>query len=294
MKILLFGGDGQLGRELTERAQLLNFEIVAPVITEVDIANQQQVRHLVEQTAPSLIINCAAYTNVDAAESDSQSAYRVNRDGTLYLAEAAKRQAIRMIHVSTDYVFNGASKSAFSELDQTSPLNVYGRSKLEGERAMLEVLGSDGLVVRTSWLHGRHGANFVRTMIQLFKERDLVKVVDDQVGCPTWAGWLADVLLDLSRLPVGGVMHASNAGAVSWFGFAQHIFELLAPELEQIRKIKIEKQSTKESNRPATRPAYSVLDCSLLERTLGQKAISWQQGLENHLKDLGYLGGRSR
>lgn len=288
MKILLFGASGQLGHEINSRGIDLEFEMVCPVQSELDISEAEQVLFIAEKTKPDLIINTAAYTAVDQAESERALAFAVNRDGAAAVARAALRVGCRMLHVSTDYVFSGEGDRPLSEDSPTGPLNVYGQSKLEGEREVLEILGDRALIVRTSSLHGKHGANFVHTMIKLFRERESVSVVHDQLMSPCWAGWLAEVLLDLGRIPASGVVHASCAGALSWYDFAQAILDIVKAKDTQAGRCRLERIDAKQFARPARRPRYSVLDCSRLAGLLGRRPISWQEGLRAHLAELGY------
>jgi len=234
------------------------------------------------------VINCAAYTNVDGAERDIAGAMRINRDGALYAAQAAKDCGARMIHVSTDYVFDGKLRRPLREEDPTAPLGVYGQSKLEGEEKIRGMTGLCSSIVRTSWLHGRSGKNFVQTMLRLFAEQPVIKVVNDQFGSPTWTGWLADVLLDLSRMDVHGVLHATCSGETNWYDFTQEILRLVRDQVPTLKVSAIEPQTTAQAARLAQRPAYSVLDCGKLEGLLGRKAMSWQDGLRNHLLELGF------
>jgi len=288
MKILLFGGAGQLGWEVRARALDLNFEVVAPIVTELDINNYEQVIFLADHSKPDVIINCAAYTAVDKAEVERDLAFAINLDGTRNVARAASKVGCRAIHVSTDYVFSGDGSVPLKESDQTGPQGVYGESKLAGELALHEELGERGLVVRTSSLHGRHGENFVHTMIKLFSEREVVKVVTDQWMSPTWAGWLAEALLDLTRIDCGGIIHASGSGGVSWFDFAAAILESIKPSVPNAARVRLETTTAAEFARPAPRPRYSVFDCSKLTSVLGRAPISWQDGLRNHLAELGH------
>lgn len=290
MKILLFGGSGQLGFELIKRASALNFEIASPVKQEVNVSNKEQVLFLAKQIKPDVIVNSAAYTAVDKAETEPEKAYLINRDGALHAALAAKASGSKLIHISTDYVFDGAGNESLSENSPVNPINIYGKSKLAGEQAVQEVLGERALVVRTSWLHGKHGTNFVQTMLRLFKEQEELKVVRDQIGCPTWAGWLAEVVLDLTRLDVGGVLHAANSGQASWFDFANAILEFVKPSLPGLKVKQIQSQTSQQLQRPAPRPKFSVLNCSRLQKLLGRDLMSWQEGLKNHLRDLEILG----
>ncbi|MFM1848306.1 MAG: hypothetical protein RL417_1780 [Pseudomonadota bacterium] len=286
MRILLFGGSGQLGYEIEKRAYDLNFEIVSPVISEVNIADLDQVVFLARKFKPELILNSAAYTAVDKAEEQRVEAFQVNRDGAAHTAEAAKAVGARLIHISTDYVFAGDGDTPLSEEAPVGPKNVYGASKLAGEEAVLDILGERALVVRTSSLHGQRGENFVHTMLKLFSERSVVRVVDDQFMSPTWAGWLAEALLDLAKLGAHGIFHASCAGAISWYDFAAEIQALADPHLSDGSVCRLERTTVAEFPRPAPRPRYSVMDCSKLSKTLGRRPISWREGLQAHLRDI--------
>lgn len=286
MKILLFGSSGQLGQEVIIRAKALHFPVVAPVETELDIGDRDAVQFIANKARADLAVNCAAYTAVDKAEEEEELAYKVNRDGVLHIAQAAKEAGSRMIHISTDYVFDGTSKIPLTEDAHPAPLNIYGASKLAGEHVVRELLGSQALIVRTSSLHGQRGANFVHTMIKLFGERDLVRVVSDQYMCPTWAGWLAEVLMDLGRLSCSGIVHACGAGVVSWYEFAKAIYELT--EKKGKWKARLEPCPAADYPVSARRPAYSAMDCSRLAQLLGRPPISWREGLRQHLKELGY------
>jgi dTDP-4-dehydrorhamnose reductase len=291
MRILLFGVSGQLGYEVITRARALHFEVVAPVESELDIGDSEQVKFLAKKVHPELIVNCAAYTSVDKAEQDRDPAYRVNRDGVQHLALAAKELKCRVIHISTDYIFDGTvfdgqRQAAITEDTPPNPLNVYGQSKLAGEQALREIIPQQSLILRTSSLHGQKGVNFVHTMLRLFGERQSLKVVNDQFMCPTWAGWLAEVILDLARMECCGVLNACGRGVVSWHGFAQAILERAKPRLKH--EVQIEPISWREYPVAARRPEYSALDCGKLTKLLGREPITWQQGLIRHMTEIGY------
>lgn len=288
MKILLFGGSGQLGFELQKRALDLNFEVVSPVISEIDISDREQVLFLARQVKPDLVINAAAYTLVDKAEEEKEAAFLINRDGAGNVAQAAKDCNARLIQISTDYVFDGKGSSPVTESAPVNPLNVYGHSKLEGEREVQRIYPERSIIVRTSSLHGQKGVNFVHTMLDLFASRPVVKVVNDQFMSPTWAGWLAEVTLDLGRMDWNGVVHACCAGAISWYDFAEEILKLTEHRFAG-KMPRLETTSASEFGRPAQRPQYSVLDCSLLTKIIGRKPIAWQEGLQGHLSDIGAL-----
>jgi dTDP-4-dehydrorhamnose reductase len=289
MKILLFGGSGQLGFEIQKRALDLDFQLVSPVQSEIDITEARQVQFLAEKIKPDLIINSAAYTAVDKAESEREAAFAVNAEGAGVVARAASQVGARSIYISTDYVFDGTLARPLKETDPTRPLNVYGESKLLGEQNALKEGGGGCVVVRTSSLHGQRGENFVHTMLKLFAEREEVSIVSDQFMSPTWAGWLAEVLLDLARLKTSGLFHASCAGAISWFDFAEQIWNSVRGSNPQIQRCRLKKVGVSDFPRPAKRPAYSVFDCSKLAQVLGRSPISWQDGLKGHLNDIGRI-----
>ncbi len=293
MKILLFGGSGQLGYEIQQRAYDLNFELVSPVISEVDISDLDQVVYLSRKFRPEVIVNAAAYTAVDKAEEDRVPAFAVNRDGAAHTAEAAKVVGARLVHISTDYVFSGTGETPLTEESPVGPLNVYGASKLAGEEEVTRILGDRALILRTSSLHGQRGENFVHTMLKLLTERQVVRVVQDQIMSPTWAGWLAESILDLAKLGTGGLFHASCAGAVSWYDFAAEIVALTEPRLPDGSVCRLEPTTLADFPRPAIRPRFSVLDCSKLTKVLGRRPLSWREGLRAHLRDIKRLKGEN-
>jgi dTDP-4-dehydrorhamnose reductase len=292
VKILLFGGAGQLGYELCARAADLEFEVVSPVVTEVDITDRDQVIKVVSSARPHIVVNCAAYTAVDKAEEEIDLAFRSNRDGAANVADACSRLNARLIHLSTDYVFDGSLGRPLKEDDPTHPLSVYGRSKWEGEEKVREALGDDALIVRTQALYGKKGVNFVYTMLKLFGERDVVKVVDDQWVSPTWAGWLAEVLLDCARIKVGGVLHASCEGTVSWFDFASEIQRLALPHFEGRKVARLERTVAAELKRPAARPTFSAFDTTRLTTVLGRPPMPWRDALESFLREINVMEAR--
>ena len=289
MKILLFGGSGQLGYELQLRARDLNFTVVSPVTSEVDVSNRDQVKYLVSTVKPDLVINSAAYTAVDKAESEKDEAFRINAEGARHVAEAARSHNARMIYISTDYVFDGNGNKPLREDDPVNPTSVYGASKLAGEQAIQSVYPEKSVIIRTSSLHGQKGVNFVHTMLDLFRKKDLLTVVADQTMSPTWAGWLAEVILDVGRLQCTGIYHASCNGAVSWYDFAKEILRLSEDAIERAGKVTIEPISAAQFGRPAPRPNYSVFDTEKLTKTIGRTPITWQQGLKSHLTDIKIL-----
>lgn len=287
MKILLFGGAGQLGWELRTRAEDLEFEVVSPVLAEVDITEHDQVARVVGSVHPDVVINCAAYTAVDKAEEEVDLCFRINRDGAANIARACEQHKAHCIHISTDYVFDGLLGRPLKEGDAVNPLSVYGRSKWEGEERVRDVLGDNALVVRTQALYGQKGVNFVQTMIKLFGERDVVKVVDDQWVSPTWAGWLAEVLLDCSRIQVGGTLHASCHGSVSWFDLASEIRSRSLSHYEGRKVAVVERTTASTLNRPALRPTLSAFDTTKITNLLGRPPLKWEDALGFFLREIG-------
>ena len=267
MKILVTGGRGQLGRSIAARAN-----VWAPDVDELDICDPAQAARV---AGHDLVINAAAYTAVDKAETERDRAFAINRDGAGHLARACAERGIRFLHVSTDYVFDGTGTRPYREDDPIAPLGVYGASKAEGEQAVHE---AGGTVVRTSWLFAEGGPSFVHTMLRLAKDRPVLRVVSDQHGCPTYAGDLADALLALGKLPtLAGTYHYCNAGATTWHAFATAIVD------EARRRVplaceRIEAITTAEYPTPAKRPAYSVLDTTKI-RQAGIVPPPWQAGL---------------
>ncbi len=286
MKLLIFGGSGQLGQEILIRAKDLNFETVYPSLKELDITESSQVNFLVGQVKPDIIINCAAYTAVDKAEEEIDLCYKINRDGAKYIAQAAEKFKSRLVHISTDYVFAGDGNTPLKETDSTQPKSIYGKSKLEGEHEVLKYTDGKAAVLRTASLHGKFGNNFVHTMLNLFDAKKPVSVVADQFMSPCWAGFLAETILDVIRIDFNGVLHCAGIGQISWFEFASLITELayLPKDKPEITKTSLDKFP-----RPAPRPKYSCFDLNKYTSTLGRKPIAWQDGLKFHLKDIDRL-----
>jgi dTDP-4-dehydrorhamnose reductase len=275
MKILVTGGHGQLGRSVVLRGAAHGHEIAAHDLATLDICDEPQVRRVLEAFGPELVINGAAYTAVDKAESERERAYAVNRDGAGLLARVCAANQVPLLHVSTDYVFDGTASRPYGENDRLGPLGVYGESKAEGEHAVHEF---GGTVVRTSWVFATKGPSFVQTMLRLAKERPVLRVVADQHGCPTWADDLADALIELgARRDLAPVYHYCGAGPTTWHGFATAIVE----EARRHRTIACERVdaiATAEYPTPARRPAYSVLDTTRI-RGLGIIPPHWNIGL---------------
>ncbi len=285
MKVLVLGAGGQLGRELTDTLPE-GVDCLALDRQGLDITDPSAIRALLAAEHPDAVINASAYTAVDRAEDEREAAFAVNRDGPANLARLAAASGIRLLHVSTDFVFDGGAGSPYPTDATTRPLGVYGESKLAGERAV-QGSGADWVLVRTGWVYSRHGGNFVKTMLRLMAERDQLKVVEDQVGTPTWARNLAKtcwrLLLDGSA---HGVYHWSDAGACSWYDFALAIRDeanalgMLDSETE-VLPIPATEYPT-----PATRPSFSVLDKTRTRTQLGDAGQPWRAALREMLMSL--------
>lgn len=253
---LVTGAGGMLGRDIVAAADAAGHEVTALDRQALDIAAADAVRAAIIDNAPDVVVNCAAWTDVDGAEADEAAARRVNGDGPAHLAAACADRPVRVVHLSTDYVFRGDAATPYREDAETDPVSAYGRTKLLGEHAVLEGLPDSGYVLRTAWLYGATGKNFVRTMLRLEQQRDTVDVVDDQTGQPTWSADVAAQVVALVEVGAPpGVYHATSAGQTSWFGFAREIFRLAGADPQRVRPT-----DTAAMRRPAARPAYSVLD----------------------------------
>ncbi|MFC0333945.1 dTDP-4-dehydrorhamnose reductase [Paenibacillus sepulcri] len=277
MKILVTGANGQLGAELVHLSEE-GFTIQGYGRDMLDITSLAQCRQVLARFQPDAVIHCAAYTAVDKAESEPDEAFRVNAAGTRNLAIASREIGAKLCYISTDYVFDGTSVIPYNEIDNTNPRTVYGKSKLAGEQAVTS-LHDRYFIVRTSWVYGKYGNNFVKTMLKLGSEKDLLKVVHDQIGSPTYTLDLAHFLLELVRTECYGIYHASNTGICSWFDFAAAIFE------ESGSAIKLEPCTTEDFPRPAPRPAYSVMDHSSIRVNGLTDLRPWREALIHFLKD---------
>jgi dTDP-4-dehydrorhamnose reductase len=291
MRVLVTGAQGQVGYELLQRVPN-GFAVFGYGSQDLDISNAEQIRTVFETVKPELIINAAAYTAVDKAETDVERAYAVNSDGVGFLASAAENLGIPLLHISTDYVFSGDGEKPYTPDDITKPSGVYGLSKLAGEKQLLEQC-SRHLVLRTSWVFGAHGNNFVKTMLRLGGDRDTLSVVADQHGGPTSAGSIADTLWALASIfqregRLGwGVYHYSGVPACSWHDFAKEIFTQ-AVGLGLLEKSPdVNAITTAEYPTPAKRPVWSVLDCQKLADVHGLPPKSWVQELQAVLRQLG-------
>lgn len=282
MKALITGGRGQLARALRAAAPD-GWQVVAPTRQELDICDPVAIGRAL-QGAPDLVINAAAYTAVDRAESEPDAAGRVNAEAVAALADACRERTIRLVHYSTDFIFDGRSGSPYRPGDVPAPLGVYGRTKLTGEQAAAGVL--DNLVIRTAWVYGAGGSNFVATVLRLLRERDELRIVADQVGTPTHAASLARATWQLAGQDARGVLHFTDAGVASWYDFAVAIQEeALAAGLTE-RTVPIVPIATADYPTPARRPAYSVLDKAETWDRLGGPARHWRAELRAMLAQL--------
>jgi dTDP-4-dehydrorhamnose reductase len=280
LRLLVTGAAGLLGVDVLRAGRRAGYELVGLARGELDVADADAVEAAFARDMPDVALNCAAWTDVDGAEGNREQAHAVNADGAGNLARAAAGAGVPLLHVSTDYVFDGDARldssgapRAYLETDPTGPRSVYGQTKLEGERQVLEASPRHA-VVRSSWLFGLGGRNFVETMLTLAAEREAVQVVVDQLGCPTWTGHLAPALLGLIERDVTGVVHLAGTGVVSWNGFAAEIFR--QAELP----CRVEPATTAQMARPAPRPAWSALES-------GREDVlplpPWQDGLAGYL-----------
>ena len=285
-RILITGGSGQVGHCL--KAQLEGCaELSVPDSTALNIADRRSVRQAVETFRPDYIINAAAYTAVDKAESDAERAFAVNRDGACHLAEAAEAAGAAMLHISTDYVFDGAGGAPYDEAAQTAPQNIYGASKLAGEQAVLAACRR-AVVIRTSWVFGAHGQNFVKTMLRLGRERDSLGIVADQYGAPTAAADIAAALITIVRRYTpeqlaerAGIYHYCGSLYASWFEFAETIFAEAAAQGVLAKIPAVKPIATADYPTPAKRPADSRLDCGKIRTVFGIGPCDWHSALSD-------------
>ena len=269
-RILVTGANGMLARDLCPMLEDADFEVIETTRNELDVTDELQVRRVISDVKPDYVIHCAAYTNVDKAEEEPETAELVNAKSAEYIAKACNSNNAVMIYISTDYVFDGTKKTPYVSDDTTNPTGAYGLSKLHGEEAVRKFCPAH-YIIRTSWLYGHHGKTFVETLISLAEKTEL-KVVDDQVGCPTWTVDLSDAIISfIDEEPPFGTYHACGAGSTSWYGFAKEIFDLMS------LNVKLIPCTTEEFPRPAKRPAYSVMDNEGLLR-------DWKQALQEYIE----------
>ncbi|MDK8194426.1 dTDP-4-dehydrorhamnose reductase [Paenibacillus sp. UMB7766-LJ446] len=284
-RVLVTGAAGQLGYDVVKTFQAGGHDVMACDRDQLDITDQQQCRETINVFQPHIIVHCAAYTAVDLAETDEDMAYTVNVTGTRNIAVAAEKVKAKLIYISTDYVFDGTATRPYQEFDVTNPQTVYGKSKLAGER-LVEGLCSRWFIIRTSWVFGVHGSNFVKTMLELLEKRPRLQVVHDQQGSPTYTVDLARLVSELSLTEKYGIYHASNSGTCTWYEFAQAIAEEAAKQSRFKQSAVLEPCTTEQFPRPAPRPQYSVMD-HLAIRTNGlQPMRAWREALIAFLNEL--------
>jgi dTDP-4-dehydrorhamnose reductase len=284
LKVLVTGGNGQLGNELKVLSpDFPDFEFTFTDLPELDLGDRKATDDFISKIQPQILINCAAYTAVDKAETEKESAYKVNCDVVKSLAETCSSKGIFMIHGSTDYVFDGQGSSPYTENDPTNPKSVYGKTKLDGETAMIKSK-VNGIIIRTSWLYSSFGNNFVKTMIRLQKERGEINVVADQIGSPTYARDLARAILQIlpqiKTCKGIDVFHFANSGVASWYDFAKEIFN--TSKLNCI----VKPISTAEYPTPAKRPHYSVLNTNKILNRFGVEIPAWQSSLHDCIQTM--------
>lgn len=283
MKILITGSRGQLGTEILRQAQDMKFSYRGVDLPEWDITVRDQVEELAALYRPDIVINAAAYTQVDKAETEPDTARAVNADAALYIAETCLRRKVPLIHISTDFVFDGTKTGPYIEDDPVVPLSVYGASKAAGESHIRKCLDRH-LIVRTSWLYGVYGNNFVKTMLRLASERETLRIVDDQRGCPTCAADLAAALLVMCRAVFGGsdvawgTYHYCGEGVTSWYGLAKEAIQMASSRIP-LRMKTIAPIPTEQYPTPAKRPAYSALNCEKIRKHFGIRPRPWRESL---------------
>jgi dTDP-4-dehydrorhamnose reductase len=297
-KILVTGALGMLAADVVPQLKAKGATLILSDIREgeredfpivsLDISRLEEVIAFFSSERPDIVVNCAAYTRVDDAETDFATAFSVNADSVANLAKAARLYSAKVVHVSSDYVFGGGDpegerRQEYREDEQHAPCGLYGFSKHYGDELLRGILPEQHLIVRTSWLHGIAGPNFIDTMLRVGKERDTLRVVNDQFGSPTWSCWLAEMICSLIEKQACGTFHASSTGTISWYDLAVEIFA------QASYTTKVEPQTTEELGRPAPRPAFSSLSKDKLHATLGDVCIDWKESVAAHLRARGVV-----
>ncbi len=277
-KAVVTGASGMLGKDLS-RSLERDFHVIPLSRAELDITDMDQVMHVLGDTTPAVVVNCAAFTNVDLCEKKREKAFLVNAKGPENLAKACSAIGAKLVHISTDYVFDGMSQRPYREEDPTNPINVYGQSKLKGENT-IQKHSKDYLIVRTSWLFGKEGPNFIKTMLELSKERKELQVVHDQRGRPTSTKDLSKHVCQLIRYNATGTVHCANIGTCTWFDLC-----CFALEKAGIGNVKVTPVTSDCFKRPARRPAYSVLDLKRFKKITGELPRPWQDAVLSYLND---------
>ncbi|ALR16698.1 dTDP-4-dehydrorhamnose reductase [Vibrio natriegens] len=294
MKVIVTGKGGQLAWELGQ-TKPAKVELISLGIQELDISNAAQVNEVLTAHSPDIVINAAAYTAVDKAESEQEVAYAVNQTGSENLANTCKEIGARLIQVSTDFVFDGAKTTPYQTDDTPNPINVYGDSKLQGDKAIANILGDQATIIRTAWVYSTNGNNFVKTMLRLMTEKDRLGIVYDQVGTPTWAKGLAQMIWALTaKLAKNAltqdrqtqVLHWTDAGVASWYDFAVAIQELAIEKGMLSHRIPVRPIPASSYPTPAKRPSFSVIDKSKAELASGVETVHWREQLSAMLDEL--------
>lgn len=281
-RILLLGGSGILGSEVFRQLQIKDMDFVAPSSSNLDIRDKELLEKFVLDFRPSWIVNCAAWTDVDGAEESFDAALELNERAVRNIAEAAKQISCKVVHISTDYVFDGETSAPYVETSPVNPINKYGESKLRGERALLEVMPKDGYVIRTAWLYGVHGKNFVKTISTKASRNESVRVVDDQIGSPTNARDLAKAIIAIiDNRPAVGTYHFSNSGYCSWFELARTMYKEIGANPELVEAIQSSSLFLK-----AKRPKYSLLSTKKFESSGLNGILDWKMSLRNLLPEI--------
>ncbi|MBM4208632.1 MAG: dTDP-4-dehydrorhamnose reductase [Gammaproteobacteria bacterium] len=294
MKILLIGSTGQVGWELLRTLMPLG-DVIAVNRNQADLSDLNSIKALIRQQKPDVIVNPAAYTSVDKAETGQAQAFLINAEAPGVLAEEALKCGALLLHYSTDYVFNGSKDAPYVESDAADPINVYGQSKLAGEKAIQDING-DYVILRTSWVYASRGNNFLKTILRLAAEREELKIVADQIGAPTWARLIAEVTAHVVKQSLkerredafsSGLYHLTSSGAASWYDFAQKIVDFIKQnELMALKNKIIKPIPTTDYPLPAKRPANSRLSCARLEQQFGLTLVSWDNALKLCMQEL--------
>jgi len=278
-RILVIGAKGMLGRELMDilHSSFSKDEVIGWDIEEIDVQKEDESVMKIEALRPEVVIHIAAYTDVDGCELNPEKAFAVNAEGTRHIALAASKCRAKMVYLSTDYVFDGEKREPYLESDPPRPLNVYGHSKLKGEQYVQQWV-EDSLIIRTQWLYGPFGKNFVASILQQAREKEVLSIVDDQAGSPTYTGDLARAVCKLFQLDVRGIFHVANSDFCTWYTFGQAILKLSG-----VNRVKVLPISSRELCRPAARPSYSVLNCQKLKKETGLTMRPWSEALKDYL-----------
>ena len=285
MKVLVTGSSGMLASDLVPLLTKRGYEVFAPPEDMLDITHPGTVKSVTDSVEPEMVINCAAYTGVDDAEKEEHRALMVNSFGVQNLCLVCQERDIPLVHFSTDYIFDGTKESPYTIHDEPNPLGSYGRSKLLGEKYVLWLLNKFYLI-RTTWMFGTYGRNFIDTMLEIGQRQKKISVVNDQRGCPTWTRHLAEAVIDLIETGRYGVYHVTSSEPTTWFNFAQEIFRLAGLDVELVPV------TSDQFPTPAKRPLNSVLDPFPIPQLLGREMPSWREGLKEHLKQNKKLVGQ--